>query len=217
MAGSEAFRRRGLARALRKLEHGGLLLGHDRRHTCVTALVVGEPIPGSWWSHPQTHDIYWVFQQLEHRDDVLRCKLLDGKITFVSRALWPALAAIGRSRERWQTRGLSPGARALLRRIEREGGVRTDQLPRTRHKPGAAARELETRLLVHSDEFHTETGAHAKRLQDWDVFRRQAGLRTSGLGARTARRQLVACAQRLYPEIGRSPRLPWPVSQGSAG
>ena len=33
-----------------------------------------------------------------------------------------------------------------------------------------AVRLLEVRLLVHSDERHTETGAHAKFLQTWRGF-----------------------------------------------
>ena len=201
----------GLEKALRRLERHGLLLGHDRAHPCITSLVAGAPVEGSWWSHPLTHEIYWVYRQLEHREDLLQCKLLAGKMTFVQRRLWPAVVAVATGNEPWQRRKLSSAACSLLRRIERDGRVRTDRLPRAAGRPGDRVRELEKRLLVFSDEIHTETGAHAKCVETWDHWRQRTGLGASRLTPEAARAELANAARGLYPEIGRSPRLPWPA------
>ena len=205
------MRRRGLERALRCLDDHAVLLGHDGRHASVSSLVAGESVKGSWWSHALAHDIHWVYQELEHREDLLRCKLLSAKITFLKRRLWPALLAVGVAGEPWQRRGLSPGARALLRRVEREGGLRSDELRRSGERPGDRVRELERRLLLAIDEIHTETGAHAKQLESWDAWRRRHRLRPPRLTAPAARAAITAAARALYPDLGRTPRLPWPA------
>ena len=54
-------------------------------------VIVNEPIKGSWWAHPKSHQIFAVFQALSDSDDILVCRLVNGKITFVHRRLWPAL------------------------------------------------------------------------------------------------------------------------------
>ena len=62
-------------------------------------VVAGEPIRGSWWSHPKSHEIFAVTRAVRDSDDVLVCRLINGKITFVHRRLWPALVrAAGRLR-----------------------------------------------------------------------------------------------------------------------
>jgi hypothetical protein len=50
-----------------------------------------EPIKGSWWSHPKSKEIFALTRHLRDSDDVLVCRLVDGKITFVHRRVWPAL------------------------------------------------------------------------------------------------------------------------------
>ncbi len=60
-------------------------------------LVAGAPIRGSWWSHPRGREIFAVTRAMRGSEDVLVCRLVDGKITFVHRRLWPALVrAAGR-------------------------------------------------------------------------------------------------------------------------
>jgi len=62
-------------------------------------VVAGEPVRGSWWSHPKSHEIFAVTRTVRDSDDVLVCRLINGKITFVHRRLWPALVrAAGRLR-----------------------------------------------------------------------------------------------------------------------
>jgi hypothetical protein len=53
--------------------------------------IVGGPIRGSWWSHPKGKEIFRVVKAVCASPDVLVCKLVEGKITYVHRRLWPAL------------------------------------------------------------------------------------------------------------------------------
>jgi hypothetical protein len=60
----------------------------------VAELVAGEPIQGSWWSHPKSHTIFAVINDLADSPDVVRMRLLNRRITLVHRRLWPALARV---------------------------------------------------------------------------------------------------------------------------
>jgi hypothetical protein len=56
--------------------------------------ILGEPITGSWWSHPKGRDIYQVLQAVALSPEILVCRLVGGKVTFVHRRLWPALVTL---------------------------------------------------------------------------------------------------------------------------
>jgi hypothetical protein len=57
--------------------------------------VAGGPIgPGSWWSHARAHEIFELATAVCKSSDVLVCKLIDGKVTYVHRRLWPALVKL---------------------------------------------------------------------------------------------------------------------------
>jgi hypothetical protein len=68
----------------------------------IAEAIAGEPIRGSWWAHAKGRDIFRALRALDDDRDVLCFKLVDGKVTFVHRRLWPALVrlapAIGRTR-----------------------------------------------------------------------------------------------------------------------
>lgn len=57
----------------------------------LAAILVGEPIRGSWWAHPQGHRIFSIFESIADSPDILMCRLVEGKVTYVHRRLWPAL------------------------------------------------------------------------------------------------------------------------------
>jgi hypothetical protein len=57
-------------------------------------LIAGEPIKGSWWAHPKSQQIFRVFQSLAESPDILICRLVGGKVTFVHRRVWPALVRL---------------------------------------------------------------------------------------------------------------------------
>jgi hypothetical protein len=56
--------------------------------------IAGEPIRGSWWGHPKGHEIFQVAEAVCESPEVLVCKLVDGKVTFIHRRLWPALVKL---------------------------------------------------------------------------------------------------------------------------
>ena len=64
--------------------------------------VAGVPIRGSWWSHPKGSEIFLALGAVGDSPDVLCFRLVEGKITFVHKRLWPALvrlaAELGRDR-----------------------------------------------------------------------------------------------------------------------
>jgi hypothetical protein len=57
----------------------------------MSEVIAGEPIRGSWWGHPKGAEIYRVLGSIHDSPDVLVCRVLGGKITFVHRRLWPSL------------------------------------------------------------------------------------------------------------------------------
>lgn len=56
--------------------------------------IAGETVRGTWWSHPRSRAIFAATRAVRDSADVLVCRLVDGKITFVHRRLWPALTRI---------------------------------------------------------------------------------------------------------------------------
>lgn len=56
--------------------------------------VAGRPISGSWWGHPKGHQIFGLTRVVRASPDVVTCRLLNGKITYVHRRLWPALVRL---------------------------------------------------------------------------------------------------------------------------
>jgi len=57
-------------------------------------VVAGEPLKGSWWAHPKGNDIFLLSRLIRSSPDVLVCRLVDGKITYIHRRLWPALVRL---------------------------------------------------------------------------------------------------------------------------
>ena len=60
----------------------------------LTEVIVGEPIKGSWWAHPKSHQIFAILQAVTDSKEILMCRLVDGKVTLVHRRLWPALVRV---------------------------------------------------------------------------------------------------------------------------
>ena len=187
-----------------KLKEHGLLLQTDANLANVCALVAGAPVRGSWWAHPRSHEIFRVTCELEEHPDVLVNNLISGKITYLHRALWPAFLAIGRARESWQIERLSHDASNLLVEVDRKP-IQTD---RRWNKP---ASELETNLLVYSEQFHTKSGAHARRLESWDHWSGRTGYvgeQITPVNAKLTLEDVVASLNRKFNGRG---RLPWQV------
>jgi hypothetical protein len=198
--------------ALQTLKRLGLLLETDARLPSVASLIAGEPVSGSWWSHPSAEKIFITLGQFEDHRDVMFTKLISGKVTLVHRKLWPEIFAIGTARADWQTKGLSKSARNLLKMIDEQGSLRTDQLawPKSATaKPGEAARELEKKLLIHAGQFHTETGAHAKLLESWEAWARRMGFPRGNHGPEEAMHKMEERVGKLNQQFEAKARLPW--------
>ena len=75
-------------------EHGVLLESAKGPVPNVAELVVGTPIAGSWWAHPDSHAVFAEINALAEHPDVVRTRLLNGKVTLVHRRVWPALVVL---------------------------------------------------------------------------------------------------------------------------
>jgi hypothetical protein len=77
------------------VEQYGVLLQSARGSVVnLPELVVGGPIAGSWWAHPQHDEIFRVLNEATASDDVVRLRLVNGKLALVHRRLWPALVRL---------------------------------------------------------------------------------------------------------------------------
>lgn len=62
--------------------------------------IAGGPIRGSWWGHPKGKLIFRLTRDVRDAAEVLVCRLVEGKITFVHKRLWPALVRMADSFDR---------------------------------------------------------------------------------------------------------------------
>lgn len=188
-----------LGRALRELKANGLLLLQDPQLPNLAAMIAGETIRGSWWGHPKAKVIFEVANELEDRPEVVLAKLVSKKVTFVHRTLFPALVAVGKSRESWQLDGLGAEAKRLLREVESAGAIRTS---------GRHAKTLEERLLIHSEQVHTDSGKHVLEISTWASYQRRTklGRLPSVTAARESLEDAVATLSRAANARG---ALPW--------
>ena len=122
--------------------------------------IAGKPIRGSWWAHPKGHEIFLCSRAVRESPDVLVCRLVEGKVTYIHRRLWPALVRLAQelTASGKASRGRHP-ARTL-------GDEKLAWLDR-----------LNTARLAAIQELHTPSGNHkvtATPFPDWvpeDVLR----------------------------------------------
>ena len=82
--------------------------------------VAGEPIRGSWWAHPAGKRIFAALESLDDWPDALCFRLVEGKLTFVHRRLWPALACLAKQ--------LGPQRLAAIRQVHTQAGRHENEL-----------------------------------------------------------------------------------------
>ncbi len=75
-------------------QHGVVLASAKGPVPSLAEAAAGEPIRGSWWSHRKGSEIFQALSAVSDSPDVLSFRLVDGKITFVHRRLWPALVRL---------------------------------------------------------------------------------------------------------------------------
>ena len=96
--------------------------------------VAGGPIRGSWWGHAKGHEIFWLTRAVRDSRNVLVCRLVGGKITYVDRRLWPAVVRLAGAFPR--------GHLAALREVHTARGLhRVRSVPFPRWVPEVTKRQ----------------------------------------------------------------------------
>lgn len=200
-------------KVMRVLEKDGLLLEADAVLPSIGTLLAGEPIRGSWWGHPAGTLIFNTCETLVDRDDVLRLKLVLGKVTYVHRRLWPALLTVATARSPWQMQRLASGGKKLLAAVDKAGSLRMDEVSPALAKAvgdvGPAAKDLEARLLVLAGPVHTESGKHVRALEAWSRWQERVGFEATPMTVEAACREIEAAAESQSGKGLTKKSLPW--------
>lgn len=75
-------------------KHGVVLESAKGPVPSLAEAIAGEPIRGSWWAHPKGRLIFEATRAVRDSEQVLVCRLIQGKITFVHERVWPALVRL---------------------------------------------------------------------------------------------------------------------------
>jgi hypothetical protein len=59
---------------------------------------------GGWWSHPKGNEIFLLSRAIRESPEILVCRIVGGKVTYVHRHLWPALVLLA---ERFSRKSLA--------------------------------------------------------------------------------------------------------------
>jgi hypothetical protein len=81
--------------ALAFVERHGVVLQAARGPVPNLAEAIGGGrIRGSWWGHPRGREIFRASRTISDSPEILVCKLVEGKVTYVHHRLWPALVKL---------------------------------------------------------------------------------------------------------------------------
>lgn len=87
--------------ALEFVRKQGIVLESARGQVpTLTEQIVGGPIGGKWWSHPRAREIMRAIVLVRGSKEVLVCRLLHGKVTYLHCPLWPALVRLSSQLDR---------------------------------------------------------------------------------------------------------------------
>ena len=75
-------------------QHGVVLQAARGPVPSFAEYITGGRIEGSWWAHSKGHEIFALATAVSEHRDVLVCKLVEGKVTYVHRRVWPALVKL---------------------------------------------------------------------------------------------------------------------------
>jgi hypothetical protein len=56
--------------------------------------IVGAEVKGSWWGHARGKEIFNLLQELRESEQLLVCRLVGGKVTYIHRDAWPAVVRL---------------------------------------------------------------------------------------------------------------------------
>jgi hypothetical protein len=75
-------------------KHGVVLESSRGPVPSLAEVIAGEGIRGSWWGHPRRRAIFRGTRAVRNSADVLVCRLIGGRITYIHRRLWPAMVRL---------------------------------------------------------------------------------------------------------------------------
>jgi hypothetical protein len=128
-------------------KHGVVLEAASGRVPSLAQAVAGAPIRGSWWAHPRSHEIFELTRTVRDSTDVLVCRLVDGKITYVHRRLWASLVRVARRFPRTRLAQVHEIHTASGRHVKKEVAFPT-WVPRDVSAEAARLSEEEAVLLL---------------------------------------------------------------------
>lgn len=103
-------------RALAFVNERGVVLESGRGPVpSLAEAIAGDAIRGTWWNHPKSRAIFRATRAVRDSADILVCRLLGGKITYVHRRLWPALVRLAD--------GIGPGRLDAIREEHTKSGA----------------------------------------------------------------------------------------------
>ncbi len=115
-------------------DHGVVLESARGPVVSLAEAITGEPIKGSWWGHAKNKEIFILTRVVRNSEEILTCRLVEGKVTFVHRRLWAALVAAA---GRFPNRQLS-----LIKEIHTDSGHhKVEELPFPIWVPKSVAKE----------------------------------------------------------------------------
>jgi hypothetical protein len=83
--------------AIRFVKNHGIVLESARGSVPNLAeTITGKRMRGSWWAHPKRQEIFLLTRAVRASEDILVCRVVRGKITYVHRRLWPALVRLAK-------------------------------------------------------------------------------------------------------------------------
>ena len=133
----------------------------SRAASSLVSAVAGQPVRGTWWSHPRANLIFELANAIEDSGEALVVKMVAGKVTFVHAALWPALCRVvtDATFRKGALAALSPIAKKLVMRIEQAGYLKLDDVtPDERRAFSKAKSEVEKAMAALVTSVHTERG-----------------------------------------------------------
>ena len=80
-------------------KHGVILESAHGSVPNLAETVAGERIRGSWWAHPKSQIIFRLTRAVRDSDDILVCRLMHNKVTYVHRRLWPSIVRLAKQFE----------------------------------------------------------------------------------------------------------------------
>lgn len=77
-------------------QHGVVLESARGPVRNLAGAVAKTPLRGNWWTHPDGKEIFRATRAARSCKYILVCRLVEGKVTYVDRRLWPAIVRLAK-------------------------------------------------------------------------------------------------------------------------